>query len=192
MSKRSFISFASLFVFWIVISGAINLQHIIVGIVLSLITTYFWKDLTSKLPGILSPMELLLFSRCILMLIGHVIKSNIDVAKTLLFSDLSTGSMFMELEPGIESDWGKVFLASCITITPGTITVDVDPETNVFAIHALTRENGISLYYWSIITEVRNLERLVQRRKAYDVDTGGIHGSNSISAIESDHRTDGN
>lgn len=192
MYKRSFISFASLFIFWIVISGEVSLQHIIVGILISIFTVWFWKNLDPRLPRILSPKELLLFGHCILMLIGYVIKSNIDVAKILLFSDLSTGSIFLELEPGLESDWGRVFLATCITITPGTITIDIDPGTSIFTVHALTRQTGVELYYWKLITEIKNLERLVLRREAHVVDNNRIHDSNSTSPTERDNRTDRN
>lgn len=190
MSKKSFISFVFLFTFWIVISGSVNLQHIVVGALLSSFTVWFWKDFNPKLPSVLSIRELFLFFRCIIMLIGYVIKSNINVIKILLFSGLSEGSLFLELEPGIKSDWGRVFLATCITITPGTVTIDFDPESDVFTIHALTRDTGIELYYWSLITEIRDLETLIQRRKTHAVDNAGIHGSNNISSDKSNHWSD--
>lgn len=192
MNKKSFILFVFLLIFWIVVSGVVGLQHIFVGIILSLFTVWFWNDLNPKLPSILYPRELLLFAHCILSLVGYVIKSNIDVAKTLLFSDLSESSMFLELEPGMQSDWGRVFLATCITITPGTATIDINPETNIFTVHALRAQTGIDLYYWRLITEIRNLETMVQRREIHVVDIGGIHGSNSISSIESNDRPNGN
>lgn len=166
MYKRSAVLFAALFIFWIIIAGAMDLQHIIVGIFVSLLTVLFWKDLNPKLPTILSPLELLMFGRLILILVGYVIKSNIDLIKILLFSDLRAGSLFIKLEPNIETDWGRVFLSSCITITPGTITIDFDPKTNSFTVHAITRETGIDLYYWKMISEVKDLERRVLRRKA--------------------------
>lgn len=191
MQKKLFVSFASLFTFWIIISGVTDLQHIVVGIIISLFTVWFWKDLEIRLPTLLSPIELLLFGRCILMLIGYVIKSNINVAKILLFSDVSEGSIFLELEPGIKSDWGRVFLATCITITPGTITIDFDPENDIFTVHALTRETGISLYYWRIITEIKNLEIQIRRRKAHVMDNDRIHGSNSAGTSQGNHRTNG-
>ncbi|HZJ84413.1 MAG TPA: Na+/H+ antiporter subunit E [Syntrophomonadaceae bacterium] len=161
MYKRSFILFAFLFTFWIAVSEAVDFQHIIVGIVLSLFTVWFWHDLGLRLPSLLSLRELLLLGRCMLMLVGYVIQSNIDVAKTLLFSNPPVSPIFFEIETGIKSNWGKVFLATCITITPGTITVDIDPETNIFTIHALTRETGEALFYWRIIDEIKNLEKLV-------------------------------
>lgn len=189
MYKRSFISFIFLLIFWVVISAVVNFEHIIIGVFLSLITVWFWKDFKPKLPSLLSPMELLLFVRCIIMLIGYVIKSNIDVAKILLFSNKSVTPIFIEMDLGIKSDWGRVFLATCITITPGTITVDFDPETGRFTIHALTIETAESLYYWRLITEIKNLERIVQRRHAHVLDTSRIHDSDIGSVIKSHNRT---
>lgn len=189
MYKRSFISFASLLIFWIVISAVIDIEHIMVGIFLSIITVWFWKDFDQRLPSLLSPRELLLFVRCILMLIGYVIQSNIEVAKILLFSNKSVTPIFIEMDLGIKSNWGRVFLATCITITPGTITVDFDPERNVFTVHALTIEAAESLYHWRIITEIKNLERLVQRRKANVVDTRRVNVSDSSGSIKSDNWT---
>lgn len=189
MQKQSFISFIFILTFWIVISAATSLEHIIVGIILAVGTVWFWHDLSPRLPGIMSPRELLTFARCMLMLVGYVIQSNITVINILLLSNQSVRPIFLELEPGIESNWGRVLLATCITITPGTVTIDFDPETNIFTVHALTRKIGVDLLYWRLISEIRNLEALVRRRRrTYVVDTGRIHVSNPICATKSDHR----
>lgn len=189
MNKRSLISFAFLFTFWIVVSGVVDLQHIIVGIILAALTTWFWKSFNPRLPSVLSFRELLLFGHCIIMLVVYIIKSNIEVAKILLFSHEEVSPMFMELELGMKTNWGRVFLATCITITPGTVTVDFNPERNTFTVHALTRENAESLYHWSMITEIKNLERMVKRREAHAMDIGRIHDSNSISPTKGNNRT---
>ena len=190
MYRKPFISIAFLFIFWIVISGTVNLQHIVVGLLLSSFTVWFWKDFNTRLPSLLSPKEVLMLFVCIAKVVGYVIKSNISVIKILLFSGLSGGSLFIELEPNMKTDWGRVFLATCITITPGTITVDIDPDDNIFTIHALTRKTAVDLYYWSIIDEIKNLETMVQRRKTHGVDNGRLHDSNSISPSSSDNRTE--
>ena len=54
--------------------------------------------------------------------------------------------VFMVLDPGLNTNWGRVLLATCITITPGTITVDIDPETGHFIVHALTEQTGRICY----------------------------------------------
>ena len=192
MNKKMFVAFVFLFAFWIAISGSANLQHIVVGIVLSSFTIWFWKDFEARLPNLFTLVEALLFLRCIVMLIGYVVKSNISVIKILLTPDIKSVSLFMELEPRMKTDWGRIFLATCITITPGTITVDIDPEKNVFTIHALTRETAVDLYYWRIITEIKKLERQVQRRKTNVVDNARVHDSNSLGISKSNNGTDRN
>lgn len=192
MHKGSFISFASLLIFWLVVSGEVNTEHIVVGMMVSLFTLWFWRDLESKLPDMLSPSEMVLFGQCLIILAVSVIKSSIDVAKTMIFEGPLVNPIFLEMEPEIESDWGRVFLATCITITPGTVTIDVDPETNVFTVHALTRQAGEALLDWWLIDEIIKLEKAVKRRKANVLDNGRLHDSNSTGAAKSDHRTDRN
>lgn len=189
MHKKSFVLSATLFIFWIVISGSFDIQHIIVGVIVSLFTVWFWRNLNQRQPSILSPREFILFGRFIVMMIGNVIKANIDVIKILLSPKIPTVSIFLELEPDIESNWGAALLATCITITPGTITVDFDPETRIFTIHALTPEIGADLYYWRVITEIKKLETLVHRRNSHVNNNDRIHDTDSISFIEGDNRT---
>ena len=192
MNKRFFISLAILLTFWIVVSEVVNIEHIIVGIILSILTIWFWKDLNPRLPSLLSFRETLLFGRSILMLVVYVIQSNIEVAKILLFSSKTVTPIFLEMDLGLKTNWGRVFLATCITITPGTVTIDFDPETNIFSFHALTREMGESLYYWNMINEIKYLESLVQGRENHVVNTSRVYDSNSSSTIEGNNRTNSN
>ncbi len=191
MRKRLFILPVFLLIFMLAISEAIDLQHIIIGALLSVFIVRFWRDLTPRLPSLLYPKELLLLARSGLMLIGYVIQSNIEVAKLLLFFNRSVTPIFLEMDLGVQTNWGRVLLATCITITPGTITVDFDPDTNMFTIHALTQDMGLSLSYWRIVNEIKSLEILVQRRYAHAVDTSRIHDSDTDSSNQSNNRTHG-
>lgn len=111
--------FGLLLIFWIVISGEVDLQHILVGALLSLLIVLFWREeLFSRLPGTPNIKELLYLGHFILLLVGYIIQANISVARTLLFSNPPAKPVFMVLEPSIESNWGRVLLATCITITP--------------------------------------------------------------------------
>ena len=52
-----------------------------------------------------------------------------------------------------------------ITLPPGTITVDTDPETGRFVVHALTEEAANDLISWPVIDEIIKLENLMQEGK---------------------------
>jgi len=155
---------ALLLTFWVVISGEVDLQHIIVGAFLALITVWFWKDLGPRLPSMPFVVELLRLGHCLVLLIGYVIQSNIAVAKTLLFYSPPVNPVFVLMQTPIKSNWGRVLLATCITITPGTVVIDVDPETGRFIVHALTEETAIDLFDWRIIYRIKDLETWRQRR----------------------------
>lgn len=158
MRKRSLILFLLLFIFWIVISEEADIQHILAGAFIALITVWFWYDLESRQPLVPTIKELFILTRCFVMLAGYVIQANISVAKTLLLGNPMAKPMFVVMEPEINSGWGRVLLATCITITPGTITVDINPDTGQFIVHSLTEEAAIDLSYWRIINEVKKLE----------------------------------
>lgn len=191
MHKRSLmVSFILLLVFWLVISAEVSQQHILVGAFLALVTVWFWQDLGPRLPSMPSAGELLCLGRCLLLLILYVIQSNIAVAKTLLFSSPPVSPVFVVMQPPLKSNWGRVLLATCITITPGTVSIDVDPETGRFIVHALTEETAISLFYWRIIDEIKNLETWRQRRAKHVVDTGRTYDLDSPGTLTSDYRTD--
>lgn len=191
MRKRTLILFVLLLVFWVVISAEVDIQHILVGAFLALVIVWFWKDFGSRLPGMPSVRELVCLGRCLLLLVREVIYSNIAVVKTLLFSRPAVSPAFVLMQPPIKSNWGRVFLAICITLTPGTVTIDVDPETGRFIVHALTEEGVVGVFYSKMIDEIKNLETLRQRRAKHVVDTGRTHGLDSCGTLKSDYRADG-
>jgi multisubunit Na+/H+ antiporter MnhE subunit len=84
--KRSLILCALLLAFWLAISAEVDLDHLLVGAVLSALTVWFWQELGPRLPHLLSLEELLLLGHCLLTLIRFIIQSNIAVAKTILLS----------------------------------------------------------------------------------------------------------
>lgn len=190
MRKRSLILFALLFIFWIVISAEIDSQHVFLGALVSFATVWFWQDLGPRQPRVPTARKFLLLVRCLVLLVWYIIQSNIAVAKTLLFSTPPAKPMFVVMETSIKSNWGRVLLATCITITPGTVTIDVDPETGRFIVHALNEETAVGLLYWRIIDEIENLEKRMQRGAAYVVDTGRTNDLDSSNTIASDYRAD--
>lgn len=184
MRIRSLVLFALLLAFWLIISAEADLQHILVGTLVAFISVWFWQDLGSRLPSMASVPNLIRLGHCLVLLIGYIFQANIAVAKTLLFSKPPAKPIFMVLEPNLTSNWGRVLLANCITITPGTVTVDVDPETGRFIVHALNEKTGLDLLYWRLIDKIKKLEIKLERGEEHAVVTGGTDdpGSNRVAA----------
>lgn len=140
------------------ISGTVDLQHICAGVFISLIIVLLWKDLDARLPAAPNMKELLSLWHFLILLVGYIIQANISVARTLLFSNPPAKPVLMVMEPSVRSSWGRVLLATCITITPGTITVDVDPDIGRFIVHAINEETGKGLLKWRVVDEIKQIE----------------------------------
>jgi multicomponent Na+:H+ antiporter subunit E len=73
-------------------------------------------------------------------LFWEIVKANIDVAKCVFFPKKYLSPSLFSTPISQKSDLGKVIYANSITLTPGTVTVDLDDE-NVL-VHALTKEGA--------------------------------------------------
>ena len=76
-------------------------------------------------------------------LVKEIAKSGWDVTRRILDSRLPISPTLAEFAPTQKSDLGLVIHANSITLTPGTIAVEVAPGR--FLVHALTRENAAGL-----------------------------------------------
>lgn len=76
-------------------------------------------------------------------LIKEIIKSAWDVSKRILHPQLPISPTLVEFVPAQKTDLGLVIHANSITLTPGTISVEVAPGR--FLVHALTREGAAGL-----------------------------------------------
>ncbi|NLM09259.1 MAG: Na+/H+ antiporter subunit E [Clostridiaceae bacterium] len=191
MRGRRLVLFILLLIFWFVISQEADLQHILAGVLVAFITVWFWQDLDTRQPGILSFRALLKLCRCLVLIVWYIIQSNIAVIKTLLFSNPPVNPVFVEFEPGIKSKWGRILFATCITITPGSVTVDIDPETGRFLVHALTEETADGIVNWRMIDEIKSLETQMQRGAEHVVDNGRLYGFDTGNTRSGNYRSNG-
>ena len=61
-------------------------------------------------------------------------EANWDVAKRVITGEINPG--IVKFDPRLKTDRARMMLANSITLTPGTLTVDVDDD-GVFYVHAI-------------------------------------------------------
>ena len=71
-------------------------------------------------------------------LAGEVIKANLDVARRILSPSLPISPNVLIVKASQRTDLGRVTFGNSITLTPGTVTIDMEGDT--LEVHALTRE----------------------------------------------------
>lgn len=78
-----------------------------------------------------------------LWLMKEIAKSAIDVTRVTLHPKLPISPALVEFKPTQKTELGLVIHANSITLTPGTISVEVEPGR--LLVHALTQEGGAGL-----------------------------------------------
>lgn len=147
MKKASFPAIISTsilcFGFWLLITASLEPQEIIAGAVVSIAVAVFSAGflIHGKAFYLFNPIRFLaLLFYCLIIFMWELIKANLSVA----FCALKPGKL--NINPGIvkvpvdlKSDYGLAMLANSITLTPGTITMDVTEQNDktFFYIHWL-------------------------------------------------------
>lgn len=73
----------------------------------------------------------------------EIFKANIDVARIILDPKLPISPVMVRVPATQSTDMGKVIYANSITLTPGTISVEVEPHE--ILVHAITRDAAAGL-----------------------------------------------
>lgn len=87
-------------------------------------------------------------------LVKEILKSAVDVARIVLDPRLPVSPTVVRFRPRQKTTVGLVTHANSITLTPGTLSVEVGADQ--FTVHALTREGGAA-------TAASEMDRRVER-----------------------------
>ncbi len=101
---------------WVIGSGAFF--ALIVGSLLG----DFYPD---GLPKLLNPRRWLFFLIYLPYFLGLCLRANLDVALRVIHPDVPIRPGIVKVRTTLTSDMAKVFLANSITLTPGTLTVEI-------------------------------------------------------------------
>lgn len=128
-----------LFVFWIVLTGKLNWHHLLLGAVFALLVSAFsYYILEGRLDPHLNARVVVRFPVFALLLLIEIVKANWDVLKRMLAPSFPISPRIVSFESYLESNIAKTVLANSITLTPGTVTVDI--QGSRYFIHCLAGE----------------------------------------------------
>jgi multicomponent Na+:H+ antiporter subunit E len=105
------------------------LQEIIAGAILSLVLAFGgYRYLSARGLSVFSPKRLLWIMLYVPVFFYECLKGNLDVAYRVVHPKIPIRPGIVAIRTGLKSDVGKLMLANSITLTPGTLTVDVSDE----------------------------------------------------------------
>lgn len=134
--KKKTILFIVAFFSWCLLTWVPDWQHIIVGIFVAALVTYLTGDFFIEPSSLGHPRRYWYFIvHYMPFFIWEVIKANIDVAYRVLHPALPINPGIIKVKTSLKSDTALTFLANSITLTPGTMTIDVDRDNGILYIH---------------------------------------------------------
>ena len=121
---------------WAFLTWPPDLEHLLVGILVSAFVSFVIGDMFVKRPHLLKhPQRYLWFFYFVPVFIWECLKANLDVAYRVAHPDLPINPGIVKVRTTLKSDTGLTFLANSITLTPGTMSVDIDREGGFLYIH---------------------------------------------------------
>ncbi len=134
-----------LFAFWIVLSGKFDLFHLSLGLLSAVGVAFATRNL-GRLPPILAGRHSGTWLRWpfyLPWLAWQVVLSAVQVTAVVLHPRLPISPRLFKFRCRLPNTVAHLTLANSITLTPGTVTIDLDGDC--YTIHALTEEAAESL-----------------------------------------------
>ncbi|MCK4453127.1 Na+/H+ antiporter subunit E [candidate division WOR-3 bacterium] len=126
---RYIIYFIIGFCLWLLLTLSVNLDHLIAGVIVVLLgTIIFGGYFTDKPVKFLQLHRLFWFIIYIPFFIWYMFKANIDVAYRVLHPQRPIKPGIVKIRTTLKTNIAKVFLANSITLTPGTMTCEIDDD----------------------------------------------------------------
>lgn len=149
---------AVLVVFWVSNSGMFKPLLLSLGVASIALTAWLtWR--LGILGGGRRPISMARLPRYCAWLAIQVVQSNIDVVRRVWTGRAAISPTVARIPLPALSDAGKVIYANSITLTPGTVAMDVDVPGGTLLVHALSRDGIADLESGDMARRVQGLER---------------------------------
>ncbi len=125
------------YLIWSLLSWMPDEQHLLVGIFVAWFVAFMTGDLFIRRPHVLRhPQRYWYFLvEYLPTFIWECIKANLDVAWRVVHPNLPINPGIVKVKTGLKTDTALTFLANSITLTPGTLTVDIDKDNGFLYVH---------------------------------------------------------
>lgn len=146
-----------MFAFWVLLSGEFTPILILSGIISSLLVSYWSHDLLLGNADIkLEIVRTIRFIKYLPWLLWQITLSSIDLAYRTLHPRMPIDPRIISFKNEYKTDMGAVTLANSITLTPGTVTIEVNRDE--FIVHAIANESAKSLISGEMQAKVMEIE----------------------------------
>lgn len=134
------LTFIALLIFWFMLSGHFSVIIVTSAIIYALIAAYFTHDYFIERISYAGIIRIFKFIAYLPWLFWEIIMANLQVAYIVLSPKMPISPELVETETELKTDYGKTALANSITLTPGTVTVEITGQK--ILVHAITKDHA--------------------------------------------------
>ena len=117
------------FLTWPFVDGRIDIQVVIAGLIASLIVAILFHEILPQEHIVfISPIRIFWALVYIPVFFYYVIKANLDVVYRALHPKMPINPGIVKIKTNLKTESGITALANSITLTPGTLTVDLTDD----------------------------------------------------------------
>ena len=155
--------FLLLFVLWLVFNGKITLEITVLGIMICAALYWFLYKFMHYTPKKEWKVYKLLgkIIRYLFYLVLEIVKANLSVSKLILTFKQEPDPILVKFKTNLKTAAGRTAVANSITLTPGTVTVDL--ETGEFLVHSLKRDYAKGIHESGFVERVGEMEASLEK-----------------------------
>ncbi len=136
--------FSVLLLLWVLLTGSLAADELIAGILVAFIVSLISAPYLNIFDGVrYTPMALVSVFSYLGYFFIALIRANFDMARRVVSPSLPISPEFVEVEIQLKSKLGQMLLANSITLTPGTLSIDLKDDR--ILVHWIAVPEGISL-----------------------------------------------
>jgi multicomponent Na+:H+ antiporter subunit E len=127
--KKRLLVIGFLFAIWLLLIGQLSMQELLMGLLVSVLLSGVLSPFFSWVDDVKWSVSLPLFVvQFFKVFFIELVKSNLDMARRVLSPTLPVNPVLVKVKTRLNSNFGRFLLANCITLTPGTLTLDVEGD----------------------------------------------------------------
>lgn len=140
-NKSRIIVFIFSFIVWVAITDIKSYEEVLVGLVLAVLISLLAGHFLITTEKSQHPIRrILYFFIYIFKFFWEMIKANFEVAYLVIHPNLPIRPGIVKIKTKLKKDSAITILSNSITLTPGTLTVDVNKEEQELYIHCIKVE----------------------------------------------------
>lgn len=134
--EKRLIVFVIMYTLWCLLNWVPDWQHLVIGIFVAAFISYLTADMFIERPSVYGNISRYAwFIYYIPVFFWRCLQANIDVAYRVIHPDMPINPGIVKVKTSLRSSAALTFLANSITLTPGTLCVDIVAQEGILYIH---------------------------------------------------------